>query len=80
MSSVTFADDLVMVGGTDESYDNPDQFQEVWNHPDGKEREYWRSAIKKEFNDMIKRRVWRQTRTTKFPEKRRLIGSKFVFK
>ena len=76
MSAMAFVDYLAMVGGTAESYDYPDQFQDAWNLPDEKEREYWRSAIKKEFNDMIKWRVWRQTRTTKIPENRRLIGSK----
>ena len=80
MSGMAFADEVAFVGGTDESYDNPEQFQEAWNHPKTEEREYWREAIRKEFNDMIKRKVWRETRTSEIPENRRLIGSKWVFK
>ena len=45
-----------------------------------KEREHWREAIKKEFNNMIKRKFWRQTRTSEIPENRQLIGSKWVLK
>ena len=33
MSGMAFIDDLAMVGGTDESYDNPDTFDEAWEHP-----------------------------------------------
>ena len=33
MSGMAFSDEVAMVGGTDESYDNPDQFEEAWNHP-----------------------------------------------
>ena len=65
MSGMVFTDEVAFVGGTDESYDNPEQFDEAWNHPKTEEREYWREAIRKGFNDMIKRKVWRQTRTSK---------------
>ena len=44
------------------------------------DREQWRSGIRKEFNDMIKRKVWRHTKINKIPEDRRLIGSRWVFK
>ena len=37
-------------------------------------------AIKKEFNDMIKREVWRKTKVAEIPSDRRLIESKWVFK
>ena len=47
MSGMAFKEDVAMVSGTDESYDNPDIFQEAWNHPNEKEREHWSSAIKK---------------------------------
>ena len=80
MSGMAFEEDVAMVGGTDESYDNPDIFQEAWNHPDEQEREHWGLAIKKEFNDMIKREVWRKTNVAEIPGDRRLIGSKWVFK
>ena len=73
MSGMAFSEEVAMVGGTDEFYDSPDQFNEVWNHPDTKEREHWREAIKKEFNNMIKRKVGRQTRMSEVPENRRTI-------
>ena len=57
MAGMTFIDDLAMVGGTDESYDNPGTFNEAWEHPNISERKHWREAIRKEFNDMIKRQV-----------------------
>ena len=77
---MAFEEDVAMVGGTDESYDNPDIFQEVWNHPDEEEKEHWRTAIKKEFNDMTKREVWRKVNVKEIPKDRRLIGSKWVFR
>ncbi len=53
-------DECAMVGGgTDDSYDNPDTFDEAWNHPDAADKEHWRTAIKKEFNNEIKRKLWR---------------------
>ena len=33
-NSMAFEEDVALVGGTDESYDNLDMFQEAWNHPD----------------------------------------------
>ena len=80
MAGMTFIDDLAMVGGTDESYDNPDKFDEAWEHPNISERGYWREAIRKEFNDMIKRKVWRETYIDQIPSDRRLMRSKWVFK
>ena len=65
MGGMAFADDVAMVGGTDESYDNPDNFQEAWHHPNEENKEQWRLAIRKEFNDMIKRQVWRHTKREK---------------
>ena len=44
------------------------------------ERNSWRDAIKKEFSDMIRRWVWRQTKRNQIPSDRRLIGNKWVFK
>ena len=74
MSGMAFEEDVAMVGGINESYDNPDIFQEAWNHPDEEEKEHWRTAIKKEFNDMTKREVWRKTNMKEIPKDRRLIG------
>ena len=36
MSGMAFLEEVAMVGGSDKFYDNPDQFQEAWNHPDAK--------------------------------------------
>ena len=44
------------------------------------ERNSWRDAIKKEFSDMIRRWVWRQTKRNQIPSDRRLIGNKKIFK
>ena len=55
-------------GGTDGSYDNPDDFNEAWNHPDVAGKKHWRTKIRNEFNNMIKRKVWRQTKTNKIPK------------
>ena len=79
MSGMVFEEDVAMVGGIDESYNNPDIFQEVWNHPYEEEREHWRTAIKEDFNDMTKREVWRKANVKEIPIDRRLIGSKWVF-
>ena len=48
MSGMTFIDDLAMVGGTDESYDNSDIFDKACEHPNMTERMHWREAIRKE--------------------------------
>ena len=73
-------DDFCFVGGTDNNYDNPESFVEAYHHPDEEEREKWRTAIRKEFSDMIKRKVWRHTSRNKVPTDRRIIGNKWVFK
>ena len=59
MSGMAFIDNLAMVGGTDESYDNPDTFDEAWEHPNISERKHWREAIRKEFNGTKKRSLER---------------------
>ena len=47
-------DECAMVGGgIDDSYDNPDTFDEAWNHPEAEDKKHWRTAIKNEFNNMI---------------------------
>ena len=45
--------EFILVGGSDDTYENPLTFQEAWNHPDKFECEMWREAIQKEFRDMI---------------------------
>ena len=78
--SLELNDNFYFVGGTDEDYDNPMTFNEAWNHEVNTERSSWRDAIKKEFSDMIRRWVWRQTKRNQIPSNRRLIGNKWVFK
>lgn len=72
--------ECAFVGGTLDGYDNPRSFQEAWNHPDEHERKMWRLAIRKEFNCMIKRRVWKHIKKRNVPEYRRLVGCVWVFK
>ena len=58
----------------------PETFQEAWHSPVEDERNNWQIAIKKEFKSMINRGVWRKIDKVKIPEKRRLIGNKWVCK
>ena len=71
---------VALVGGTMDGYENPETFREAWNHKDPVERSKWRVAIKKEFGDMIKRKVWNYTSVSNIPPNRRLIGVRFVNK
>ena len=50
---------MALVGGTDTSKNVPLNFREAWDHADITERNLSRDAIKKEFKDMIDRKVWR---------------------
>jgi hypothetical protein len=67
---------LAMLGGVNE----PRSFNEAWNNKDIEEQKNWRIAIRKEFNDMIKRGVWRRMSKSQLPTGRTLIGNKWVFK
>mmetsp|Transcript_10575 Transcript_10575/g.23465 ORF Transcript_10575/g.23465 Transcript_10575/m.23465 type:complete len:546 (+) Transcript_10575:97-1734(+) len=60
--------------------EEPKTFDEAWNHPDPEERKKWRESIRKEFRDMINRKVWRHVPKRDIPEGRRLVGCKWVFK
>ena len=63
--------EFAMVGGMDESYMNPRNFEEAWNHKNEYERSMWRIAIKKEFNEMFKHNVWAKVKKTEMPSNRR---------
>ena len=76
MESMAYA----FVGGTCYDYDLPTKFLEAWDHPVEYDRNKWRTAILKELNDMISRKVWRNVKAGDVPKNRRLIGSKWVFK
>ena len=71
---------MALVGGTDTSKQIPSKFQEAWNHQDHVERDLWRDAIRKEFSDMITRKVWRDYKKDRVPTNRRLINNKWVFR
>ena len=58
----------------------PKTFQEAWYYDDQEKRKKWRTVIRKEFRDMIKRGVWANVDQSSIPEGRKLIGSKWVFK
>ena len=58
----------------------PKTFQEAWHLRTEKERNNWRTAIRKETRSMNERAVWRKTDRKKIPSNRNLIGSKWVFK
>ena len=45
--------EIVLVGGTDESYDSPETVEKEWNHENGYLRSKWREAIKKDFDNMV---------------------------
>ncbi|KAG7336872.1 reverse transcriptase RNA-dependent DNA polymerase, partial [Nitzschia inconspicua] len=75
-----FADIQEYVLYAEGKFEEPKTFQEAWNHPDPEERKKWREAIRKEFHDMIVRKVWRKTNKSSIPSHRRLIGCKWIFK
>ena len=58
MGTVTFENDLAMVGGTNDLHVNPKTFQEAQYHQNLEERELWREVIRKEFRDMMSKGMW----------------------
>ena len=58
----------------------PRTFQEAWHCDNEKERNNWRTAIRKEMRSMVDREFWRKTERKEIPNDRRLIGNKWVFK
>ena len=71
--------EVVLVGGTDESYKSPEWFNDTWYNDNPKLQLQWREAIKKEFENVEKNHVWRVMKKTDVPENRRLLGAKWVF-
>ena len=51
--------EVVLVGGTDESYKSPERFNDAWCNKNPKPRLKWREAKKKNFENMEKNHVWR---------------------
>ena len=58
----------------------PTTFQEAWHHPNKKEREKWREAIRKEFRAQINKGVFRKKNRSDVPSNKRCIKCKWVFK
>ncbi|MFM8622589.1 MAG: reverse transcriptase domain-containing protein, partial [Holophagaceae bacterium] len=60
--------------------DEPITFQDAWHHSDPTERHFWREAIRLEFKQMLKNKVWRKEGVDELPRNRKGIGTKWVFK
>ena len=60
--------EVVLVGGTDESYKSPEQFNDARYNKNPKQWLKWREAIMKEFENMEKNQVWRVIKKTDVPE------------
>jgi hypothetical protein len=71
---------MAFVGAVDSGYAEPQTFHEAWNHQDSNEKNKWRTAIKKEFHDMLSKKVWRQVNKSNMPENCKPLGTKWVFK
>ena len=54
----------------------PITFEEAWNHPNKKEREKWREAIRKEFRAKINKKVFRKRKRSDMPSNKRCIKCK----
>ena len=63
----------------EETY-TPMKYSEAWDHPETKERERWRAAIKKEMEDAIKRGVYKKCKRKDVPSNKRCVKCKWVFK
>ena len=68
--------DILLVGGTDESYKASEKFEEAWNNQNPYLRDKWREAIQKEFKNMEKNNAWKVISKQKVPSDRRLLGPK----
>ena len=60
--------------------DEPNNFNEAWNHQNHNEQRKWRDAITKELYCMENKKVWKIKYKTDIPNNRRLIGCIWVFK
>ena len=59
---------------------DPTSFQDAYYAKNPVDQKGWREGIKKEFNDMKKRSVWKVRKKSTLPADVRLLGSKWVFK
>ena len=77
--SSTLFDEFIFTSIEAKVYEEPKSFNEAWNHPDEVQREKWREAIRKEFQDMKRRGVWKVIPRTEMPSGRRCVKHKWVF-
>lgn len=63
-----------------ETINEPSNFQEAWNHHEQDERERWRTAIKSEYNNMLKREVWSDVENYNLQLEKKPIGLKWVLR
>ena len=59
--------------------ENPDLFEEAWDHECPWQRKKWREAILKELKKMRERIVWRKIKLADKPADRRLVKCKWIF-
>ena len=64
--------EFTIVGSADDSYVNPRNIEEAWNHQDEYERSMWRNAIKKKFNDLVKHKVLEKVKKIEIPYNRKI--------
>ena len=72
--------EIAFVTSTMSDPDEPQSFQEAWWDPDLISREKWREAIQLEFKKMLDMGVWRHVKRNDYPNARRLVGCRWVFK
>jgi hypothetical protein len=60
--------------------EEPTTFEDAWNCEDPTDREKWRNAIKKEFDDMEDKKVWDIISKEDVPGERRYIKCRWIFK
>ena len=71
---------FAFVGITSSGYNEPQSFNEGWNHVDDVERKGWQGAIQKEFQNMLEKNVWTKKERKNMAVGRHLVGSKWAFK
>ena len=60
--------------------EEPNTFNDAWNHHSPNERTKWIEVVTKELYCMEEKRVWKETKIIDVPKDRKLIGCKRVFK
>ena len=76
-----FLNDLAMMTSDIKSkLEEPQMFNEAWNHPNEESHRKWQEATCKEFTDMIKQQVWQTTLKSLMLPSHRCIKNKWVVK